>query len=666
MFLVRGSIRIFIMFFCFAASKGVCGNKDSLIRIINNPSVHDTAKLNAYYELGWEMIYSSSDSTYLLAKKAFLIVKKYHDKKNQPKILNLLGGYFQMKTDYLQAVDYYQKSLKIGEELNDPDAMLVAIGNIGALYIILGQFEKALNYQLRSLAIAEKNNRVEKLASIYNNLCLLYNEFKERDKAISYGKKALEIYTSKNDKNGICSALGNLGNCYQGEKKFDKALEYFLSCYKTALEIDNTYEELNAMMDIAEIYAIKKNYTEAIKFYSKARDLASDNDDLINLKGAYFGLYETFKKMGDKDKALENYEIYHRVLEQIQKEEKEEAVAKKVMEYEFNQRAARDSIKNAEESKVKDALLRANKAQIQRDKTLKIALSVGLLFVFGFGILIFNRFRITRRQKHIIEAKNKQTEEQKEIIENKNKEILDSINYAKRIQYTLLAHEGFLKENIPEHFVLYKPKDIVSGDYYWAAKKEHLFYFACCDSTGHGVPGAFMSLLNIGFLSEAINEKNITEPHLIFNYARERLINSISKEEQKDGFDGVLLCIDQQSRKISYAGANNAPLLVTASGLVNLQYDKMPVGKGESEKSFTLHYLPSTTPYTLYMFTDGYADQFGGPKGKKFKNKQLEDLLLSVNTLPMQEQKTEIEKTFLNWKGELEQIDDVLVIGIKI
>ncbi len=616
--------------------------------------------------MGWEMIYSGTDSTYILAKQALLLVKKGRDKKKQTKIFNLFGGYYQVKSEYLQAIEYYQKSLKIGEELQDPDAMLVAYGNIGALYIHLGQNKKGLEYQFKSLNIALKFNKRQKLASIYNNLCLLTLNARDPKKAIEYGLKSLEIFREFNEKNGICSAMGNLGNAYLYIKDMDKALESLKACYKLADEIDNPFEKSKAAVDLGGIYLNKKQYNEAIKYYSEAKAIGEEIEDKITIRDSYEGIYNSYKGLNNTQKALESFEHFYAFTNSLNQEEKEAAVNQKEMEFEFNKKAVRDSIKNAEEGKVKDVLLNANKTQIENDQILKIFLTAGLILVIAFGVTIFNRFRITRKQKQIIELKNKQTEEQKAIIENKNKEILDSINYAKRIQYTLLAHEDFLNENIPDHFVLYKPKDIVSGDYYWAVKKGHLFYLACCDSTGHGVPGAFMSLLNIGFLSEAINEKNITEPHKIFNYTRERLINSISKEEQKDGFDGVLLCMNQQNNAITYVGANSAPVLISNNTLVELPYDKMPVGKGESERSFTEHTISCKPTDTIYLFTDGYADQFGGPKGKKFKNKQLEELLLKSHILKVPEQKEVIENTFMDWKGNLEQIDDVLVIGIRL
>jgi serine phosphatase RsbU (regulator of sigma subunit) len=213
---------------------------------------------------------------------------------------------------------------------------------------------------------------------------------------------------------------------------------------------------------------------------------------------------------------------------------------------------------------------------------------------------------------------------------------------------------------------MFNPKDIVSGDFYWATEHNNKFYLAICDSTGHGVPGAFMSLLNMGFLSEAVKEKNIEEPHEIFNYVRLRLINSISSEQQKDGMDGILLCVDRTTNQITYSAANNEPILVSNNKVIELPKDKMPVGKGEKNESFTLHQVTASKGDVLYLYTDGYADQFGGPKGKKFKYKQLNDLLLNSCHDDLNQQKEILLSSFINWKGNLEQVDDVLIVGIKI
>ncbi|MBA3665004.1 MAG: SpoIIE family protein phosphatase, partial [Bacteroidetes bacterium] len=184
--------------------------------------------------------------------------------------------------------------------------------------------------------------------------------------------------------------------------------------------------------------------------------------------------------------------------------------------------------------------------------------------------------------------------------------------------------------------------------------------------TGHGVPGAFMSLLNITYLNEAINEKNIYEPHLIFNHVRERLISAISQDGARDGMDGILLCFDRQKGIITYSAANNGPVLRKNNTVMMLPGDKMPVGKDEKTSSFTLHTISVDKGDMIYLLTDGYADQFGGNKGKKFRYKQLEEVLLSVSDLPVEEQKNSLDKKFEDWRGALEQVDDVLLIGIKV
>jgi serine phosphatase RsbU (regulator of sigma subunit) len=261
---------------------------------------------------------------------------------------------------------------------------------------------------------------------------------------------------------------------------------------------------------------------------------------------------------------------------------------------------------------------------------------------------------------------------QKTLLEERQKEIIDSITYAKRIQYTLLAHASLLEKYLPQHFILFEPKDIVSGDFYWASAIKtsvvdggrNLFYFAICDCTGHGVPGAFMSLLNISFLNEAINEKNIYAPNEILDYVRTRLESSVSQDGGKDGMDGTLLCFEEGSSVINYASAYNKPILVREGLVIDLPFDKMPVGKGERHQAFTQHTIHIQKGDRLYFYTDGFADQFGGPKGKKFKNKQLNELIKANHALPPEEQKQKLLNAFQSWKGMEEQVDDVCVFGL--
>jgi serine phosphatase RsbU (regulator of sigma subunit)/rhodanese-related sulfurtransferase len=267
----------------------------------------------------------------------------------------------------------------------------------------------------------------------------------------------------------------------------------------------------------------------------------------------------------------------------------------------------------------------------------------------------------------------KAVEEKGAVIHENNKEITDSIYYAKRIQHTLLAKDELLKNNLADHFILYKPKDIVSGDFYWATSvgssekaADSVFYLAVCDSTGHGVPGAFMSLLNISFLNEAINERGISAPNKICGYVRTKLVESISKDGGQDGMDGALVCLDKEKKKLSFAAAYNAPILIRDNKVIEFEADKMPIGKGERNENFKQQTVDIEPGDIFYLYTDGYTDQFGGPKGKKFKYKQMKALLQSVCNQSLEEQKKILDAIISNWKGDLEQTDDILIIGFKI
>ncbi|MBK9284642.1 MAG: SpoIIE family protein phosphatase [Sphingobacteriaceae bacterium] len=290
--------------------------------------------------------------------------------------------------------------------------------------------------------------------------------------------------------------------------------------------------------------------------------------------------------------------------------------------------------------------------------------------------------KVEERTKELVE-KAEQIEHQSVIINEKNKELTDSIKYARRIQGTLLAKLEFMKENLPEHFVLFKPKDIVSGDFYWATKIEaemsefipgkslpsnqndELFYLAVCDSTGHGVPGAFMSLLNISYLNEAIGEMKMRTPNTILNYVRNKLIANLSVDGAQDGMDGTLVCFDKVNAKLTYASAHNKPILIRNGEMMELPADKMPIGKGERTHSFHLEEINYQKNDIVYFYTDGFADQFGGPKGKKFKYRKLNETLLNISKLSMAEQHDILSQEFDTWKGKLEQVDDVLLIGIR-
>ncbi len=316
--------------------------------------------------------------------------------------------------------------------------------------------------------------------------------------------------------------------------------------------------------------------------------------------------------------------------------------------------------------------------------------------IYGLSAFIFMfrmyRWRTAslRKDKEILETtvavrtaevreQKEEAEKQKEMVEAKQKEILDSIHYAKRIQQALLTSNGYFRKYLSEeYFILFKPKDIVSGDFYWAlhlpgthSHGKGLFYLATADCTGHGVPGAFMSMLNISLLNEMVVERHITNPAEVLNMVRKEIIHALnpegSEEESRDGMDAVLCCFDLDKMELRFAAANNPVWILRDGKLTIYKGDKMPVGKYHNETApFSLQTVPLKKGDIVYTTTDGYPDQFGGSKGKKFKYKQLEEKIQSIASLPLTEQKQILDQTFTAWKGNLEQVDDVTIIGIRV
>lgn len=263
-----------------------------------------------------------------------------------------------------------------------------------------------------------------------------------------------------------------------------------------------------------------------------------------------------------------------------------------------------------------------------------------------------------------------QIDQQRRVLEEKNHEITDSINYARRIQDALIPSEQEFNAHFKEAFVLFRPKDIVSGDFYWITRRQGKIYYATADCTGHGVPGGFMTMLGISFLDEIINEKGVEKPAAILDALRDRLVHTLKQSgtagESKDGMDIVLCCIDLQSNTLDFAAANNSLYVLRNGSLADHKGDRQPCGFYHNSRPFTDHRISLQPGDCVYTFSDGYADQFGGPKGKKFKYKQLQETLLASHYKSFAEQKRGFGQVFDAWKVPLEQVDDVLLVGIKI
>ena len=694
------------LYFVFCCTKSNAQDLKSLLSVFNNKELPDTSRLIAIGDLAWAYATLNPDSGIILAQKQLILAKETHQKKFEAKALSAIGKSYANKDDYDQALNYYFKSLSLREIIGDKSGVGNCYNNIGILYVEQSNYSKALFYYLKTLKIRIDTKDKQGEGDCYTNIGTVYNDQANYTKALEYYLKDLKICQEIGNQEGIAICYNNIGNVYHNQSNYVKTIEYYFKSAKILEELNSKAEMASCYNNIGSVYSFIPDYKKSLLYHLKSLSIKKELEDLHGMANSYINLSALYLKINDYKKAkvcsdsalqisndigdIDNERLSYQSLAVVSAHEKrfEEAY-----HYHIKFKNLTDTIFNIENSKnlgdlktqyevdKKETELKAEQekkdviatAETKRQRLILFTVSgIGIL-VLILAIVIFRNLRINQKknriitlQKQLVEIQKKEVENQKQIVEEHQKEILDSIHYAKRIQTSLLPSRNFLNQKLDNYFILFKPKDIVSGDFYWATVHGDNFYLAVCDSTGHGVPGAFMSLLNIGFLSEAINEKNILEPHEVFNYVRERLTNTISKEGQKDGFDGILLRFNKNEEYITYSAAHNAPVIVSNNELIELPKDKMPVGVGVREESFKLHTIHTIPGDTLYLYTDGFADQFGGERGKKFKYKQLVNLLLANNKLPLNTQSELLNQTFENWRGNLEQVDDVAIIGIKL
>ncbi len=567
---------------------------------------------------------------------------------------NYKTGYFYYYFDnYPVALQFFNKASNFvgGKIKNNWHARLYM--QIGAVYNTLGSCKTAVeNYKL-SMNYFRKNKDTKRLMNTMNNIAIAYMDDGDFVNGKIYFDSCLAYRIAEKDFYGIGQTRNNIGTLNFKQKKFDEALVDYLEGYeyrkKGNVPISGMIE---SQINIGKTYLKLNRYTEAKKWLDEAYQTAYDIDHIDLQKRSTEHLKDVYFQLGDFKNAYYYQEEYFRLYDTLYGLDKKIAVENITAQNELQNKMYQDSLLAAEKYKNDQAVAGEKE---KRNKIIFYSLGAGLLFLSYFVFQLY-RSNVQRKKTNSIIT------QQKDSLDQKQKEIIDSFNYARRIQYTLLAHEPFLKQNLRDHFIFFQPKDIVSGDFYWSTKKGNDFYLAICDCTGHGVPGAFMSLLNISFLNEAINEKNIAEPHMVLNYVREKLIQNM--EGAQDGMDGTLIRFSEG--KMSYASSHNKPLLIRNGEMKELPADKMPVGKGVRFDSFNLYEQEVIKNDLFYFYTDGYADQFGGAKGKKFKYANLQKLILENSDKVMNFQLHNLQRNFKEWKGDLEQIDDVCVIGIRI
>ncbi len=543
------------------------------------------------------------------------------------------------RTNQEKAKEYFELSLK-----NEKDTMsstyFTSLNELGNIYNSKNNFQKAIYYYERSLKIKE----ILKDGSIvysYNDLATLYHRFGDLEKAAFYMEKTIPLREKTSNKYEICFGYINLSSVYIEMGKFNEAKIFLDRSLKLAEEL-----KMNTLY-----------------------------------KNLYNAFYSFYKKKKDFKNAMESFEKVIFYKDSINEEESVSKIAELDKKYKTEKKEA--EIKLLQKDKEKD------NAIIQKQKILVFSIIIFLILMIILAFIFFKSKEKQKKANEILFERNVEINQQKEEIqvqaehlkdannsitkqknkiEESHKQIRDSINYASRIQNAIMPNMNLFEDNFSEYFIMFKPKDIVSGDFYWAKKINEYLIFVAADCTGHGIPGAFVSMLGVSLLNEIVRKKEIKKSNQILNELRKEIKISLRQDENeiKDGMDLALCIINTKKNELQFSGANNPLYLFRNNELIEFKADRQPIGIYRKEKDFTNHVFQLEKNDLLYMFSDGYLDQFGGEKGRKFMRKQFKEVLHKNQNRTMIEQKNILNETFENWKKNTEQIDDVLVLGVKI
>lgn len=666
----------------------------------------------------------SFDKADELFHNALAFYIELNNKEGISNCYNNIGIVYWKKGSLSDALEYYLKALNTYEEIGNKRGMANGYLNVGNILKDQEDYDNAIKYFQQSQKLFEEIGDKNGVSKCYNNIGNVYNikalkssNPKERisscNIAIEYFLEAKKIKEEQGDKKGMSISYANIGNLYLAIGSYDEAISYFQKSLKIELELGdksgvsiicNGLAKVN--IELADTAALSENQRlnylkKAIEYGNKSFNLALEIKSIPIENDASFILMRAYRKLGNLSKALEFADIFKATRDSLYKEEKNIAITKMQTKYETEKK--QQEIENQQLLIEKQELL-IEKQEIdnKRQKYLRNFLIASFLILSLFALYVLRGYKQKKRINAIVTEKNVMLENanaeisaqrdlvisQKDKIEEVNRNITDSIRYARSIQAAILPSESVLKQISIDSFILMKPCELVSGDFFWATTVNDYHIFCASDCTGHGVPGAFMSILGISALNEIVVKQRIVKPSQILGYLRDNVIEALSHNDpeqlHKDGMDMALCSLNIKTRELQFAGAGlplwlvvdehsniieNESNALKKNGLTihEIKGDIMPVGASPLMKPFannTLHLAESNV--IIYLATDGFSDQFGGPHGKKYKATNLKNLLLDICRLPLQQQQILLETALDEWQGSRKQVDDVTILGIKV
>lgn len=596
--------------------------------------------------------------------KALAICEKMSPIYHLPKNKKYMCDFLFLKTRINYSFTRYDSALvvafnclKTAESINYESVKGKVFVQIGNIFFTQKNIKKAIKYYKKAIIIGDITNNDDILDASYSNLGIIYQDEKKLDSSLYYYNQSLNISIKNRDSIGIADGYGNIGTVYFNKKDYKLAKKHFEDALNIYLKYNAQYQLAISYVNIASVLDAEYKYDEAENLYLKAIEIGKKLKNNSLLYSAYEALASNYYNNSNFKEAYNAVAFAKSYNDSTYSEEMSMQTAELQTKYETEKKEQENQVLTLENK---------NKKQVIYFAFGGCALLLGLVF------FIFKGYKQKQKANHELEVKNEIIQQQKAIVEEQHQDIKDSIKYAQRIQGAILPPKNMWQKILPNSFLLYMPKDVLSGDFYWIEETKDYTYVAAADCTGHGVPGALVSIVNFNLLNKAVLEKDLVLPSDILDavniWLTESLHQSYGESAVRDGMDVTLIAIPKHSNEVLFAGANNPIYHVSNGELKQIKGDKFPVGAFIEDKiqKFTTKRFMVEKGDSIFLFSDGFADQFGGPKGKKYKYAQFQEKLKMNCDLPLTQQYDVMRKEFLDWKGTHEQVDDVLLIGIKI
>lgn len=587
--------------------------------------------------------------------------EKINDIKFIGEVSMCKARYYITFTDYENGEIELSKAISFYKKKNDLINLSHAYDLKSILQGRIGDSTSCTYYLLKAYATSLKSKNIPTQINRLSNLSDHFIEYNNLSKANDFLNK-LEALTPHLSSRSFYYLYQNKGAYYIKKQQIKKGITYYNLAHEIALKNKMTDSHTTILMLLSQAYRFINNFAEAEKNALLSYEVAKKHNLIYEKSEALSELITIKENLHDFQSAFKLQKEFINVEKEILNSEKLNRISA------IQNRlilAEKENIINRQNNKIAEEKLKTTETELKNQK----------LYIFIFIILIFFIFFVfiyyrTKKLNETIRIQKNEVEEKNKLVESQHKDITDSIRYAERIQQAILPPFEKWYKCLQQSFVFYAPKDILSGDFYWFEETEDFIFVAAADCTGHGVPGALISIVNYNLLNKAVLEKHIYDPAKILNavndWLTESLHQSFASSIVKDGMDITVISINKKTNEILFSGAFNSIYTIQNNDLVEIKGDKFPVGAfiHEEKQYFTTKSIQLKKGDSIYLFTDGYADQFGGPKEKKFKYIQFKEMLYQISSQPLSEQHSIIKDKFNDWKGDLEQVDDVLVIGI--